>query len=479
MNDIRKALDLAVPVQRVWAFLTDPQKLSGWLMDCDLSPTPGAKFEFTSPASGRWDGIIHCEIQDVIENERISYTWCANDIGVTTLVTFDLKPIPGGTRLTLTHAGFKDAAGGATGRHAAGWTECLKALCLAILGRSPDYDWSELQITYFVDASIQEVYRLWSTAEGMTSFWADEVTLTDSAGEVRSGNVEYENGDRLHLVFPTLGETDLEILNIENNKFVLFSFGEDYGWVHVSLSTESQRTRVVLRQFGMSDDTESRWEVHANARGWWIANLMNIQSVLVHGQDLRVREPASASGLGALYQPNNQAAPRQAAPRPHDWSSFDVHLYIAAAPEKVLDYWQSTEGIKEFFIAEMTVYEDNHDKVNHSHLMPGNRYSWRGIHDYSGEGVFLDTTNESVTFTFGEHWEVRVSVTPLGDGTRLHLRQFGMDNDDNTRVQGTLNCRSCWIYFLVNLKSVAESGNDLRDQNPSTADAISVGFNRS
>ena len=34
-------------------------------------------------------------------------------------------------------------------------------------------------------------------------------------------------------------------------------------------------------------------------------------------------------------------------------------------------------------------------------------------------------------------------------------------------------------YKLVNLKSVVESGNDLRDQNPATADAISVGFNLS
>ena len=491
MNEVRRAIHLAAPVNRVWAFLTDPEKLSAWLMDSDFSPTPGTKFKFTSPPSGRWDGTIHCEVQDVIENERISYTWCANDIGVTTIVTFDLEATHQGTHLTLTHVGFEEAAGGAAGRHAAGWAGCLNALRVAMLGKSPDYDWSEFQVTYFVQASIGEVYQLWATADGMTRFWPDEVTVLDTHGEARAGNAEYEYGDRLHLVFPTRTDTDLEILSLEADKFVLFSFGEGYGWVHVDLSTESstegQRTRIVLRQFGMPDDAESRWEVHANARGWWIAALMNIQSVLVHGNDLRVREPATASGLGALYQLDNDAAPRS-----HDKSSFDVHLYMDAAPAEVLRYWQTAEGLTRFFIAEMTARNDPGDEVNASMLTPGTTltmltrmltpgtsYSWRGIHDYAGEGQFLQITEESVEFSFGGRYQVGVSVTPQGSGTCLHLRQSGIGDDESEQVNGSLNCRSCWIYFLVNLKSVIEFGIDLRDQNPATADAISVGFNRS
>ncbi|MCZ6641057.1 MAG: SRPBCC domain-containing protein [Gammaproteobacteria bacterium] len=473
MNEVRRAIHLAAPVQRVWAFLTDPQKLSTWLMDSDFSTTPGARFKFTSPPSGRWDGTIHCEIKDVIENERISYTWCANDIGETTLVTFDLEPSHNGTRLTLTHEGFEKTIGGASGRHDAGWSGCLKALRIAVLGSSLDYDWSEFQITYFVDASIQEVFGLWATAHGMARFWADEVTAIDTDGQARSGNAIYDNGDRIHLRFPTQAETELEILNVERDKFILFSFGEDYGWVHVSLTLEGGRTRVVLRQFGMPDDTESHWEVHANARGWWVFNLMNIQSVLVHGYDLRVREPASANGLGALYQLSNEAVPKF-----HDWTLFDVHLYMDATPADVLRYWQTVDGLTQFFIAEMTACHDNHDEVGDSALVPGSRYRWHGIHDYHGEGQFLRITDESVEFTFGPY-RVEVSVMPLGAGTRLHLRQSGIGGENNERVQGTLNCRSCWIYFLVNLKSLVETRIDLRDKNPATADAISVGFNRS
>ena len=507
MNEVRRAILLAAPVERVWAFLTDPQKLSTWLMDSDFSPTAGTKFKFTSPPSGRWDGTIHCEVQDVIENERISYTWCANDIGVTTMVTFDLEATYDGTRLSLTHVGFDEAMGGAAGRHAAGWAGCLNALRVAMLGGSADYDWSEFQVTYFVEAPIGDVYRLWATADGMTRFWPDEVSVVDTHGEARPGNAEYDNGDQVHLVFPTQGETDLEILNIERDKFILFSFGEEYGWVQVAFSTEAHRTRIVLRQFGIPDEPESRWEVHANARGWWIAALMNIQSVLVHGNDLRVRDPATASGLGALYRPSNDVAPRS-----HDWTSFDVYLYMDAAPAEVLRYWQTVEGFTQFFVAEMTARNENGDEVSDAMLTPGTRdgtrdggdamltpgtrmltpgttstrmltpgtrYRWRGIHDYAGEGQFLEITDESVVFTFGGRYHVRVRVTPQGTGTCLHLRQSGIGEEEGEQVNGSLNCRSCWIYFLVNLKSVIEFGTDLRDRNPATADAISVGFSRS
>ena len=125
----------------------------------------------------------------------------------------------------------------------------------------------------------------------------------------------------------------------------------------------------------------------------------------------------------------------------------------------------------------MTAHQNNGDEVNVSTLETGSRYNWRGIHNYSCEGQFLQVTDKAVEFTFGADYSVAVSVTPVGSGTRLHLRQSGIGQDDREQTHGTLNCRSCWIYFLVNLKSVVESSNDLRDRNPATADAISVGYN--
>ena len=41
--------------------------------------------------------------------------------------------------------------------------------------------------------------------------------------------------------------------------------------------------------------------------------------------------------------------------------------------------------------------------------------------------------------------------------------QSNIPTEDTGRVESHLNCRSCWIYYLLNLKSVLEHGTDLRD----------------
>lgn len=473
MNEIRKIVDLSASTTRVWAFLTEPEKIATWLMDCDLACQPGATFTFTAPAAGRWDGKVHCEVRDVIEFERISYTWCANDIGVVTLVTFDIEPHAGGTRLTLVHRGLEGAGGGAAGRHVAGWTRCLRALEVAVSDERPAYDWSEFQITYHVDAAIDDVFALWSTADGMKRFWGDAVSASDEGGRGRAGSETYQNGDRVRIGFSTHNETDLEILGIAHNQFVLFSFGSDYGWVRVGLEPDGKRTRIVLKQFGLPTDGACAWHVHANARGWWIANLLNIQSVLVHGHDLRVREPGCEAHLATLFSPD--AKPDAAT---HDWTAFDVYLYVDAEPRAVMDRWRSTSGLASFFIHSMTLGDHRGVSTDSAAITAGDHYRWQWIHGHSLEGEFIAVDENRIEFTFGADYRVCVSAAPAGRGTLLRLHQSGMADEEQERIHGSLNCRSCWVYFLVNLKSVVEHGCDLRDPNPLTADAISVAYNQ-
>ena len=475
MNDIRKNLFLAAPIERVWTFLTDRERLAQWLMESDLAePQEGTRFAFTEEPSGSWDGKIYCEVKEIIELERIAYSWNANDIGAETLVTFSLEAVDDGTRLTLTHSNLDSAAGGALGRHSAGWHNALKSLATSIEGsKQPGYDWSVFQITYFVKAPLPAVYSLWSTAAGMQKFWADDVSCVDENDVRRDENEDYRNGDKLTLRFPTDTGTELEILNIEKDKFVLFSFGENYGWVHVALSPEGDRTQIILKQFGMPEEGDSPWQVHANARGWWIANLINIKSVLQYGNDLRVRSPDTSSGLGPQFRPNGAPAPAH-----HDWTSFDVYLEIDAPPESVINHWRSASGLTQFFIAEMAVTDpDNTVRKSDALIEQGDGYQWHFLHDYTGEGQFLESSESLVRFTFGKIFQVDVTVTPSANGTLLHLKQDGMTDIMNDRVHASLNCRCCWINFIVNLKSVIEHGIDLRDHNSVTTDSVSVGYN--
>jgi uncharacterized protein YndB with AHSA1/START domain len=467
-------IHLAAPIDRVWEHLTDRRKLAQWLMESDMSAEAGSRFTFTAAPSGSWDGRIHCVVKDAVKPTLLSFTWNANDIGVETLVTFRLLEVDGGTRLTLTHERFDGAMPGAEGRHAAGWTLVLGSLRTALCGRDPAYDWSAFQITSLVEAPVTEVFRLWSTPGGLRRFWADQVGCTAPDGRVREDSHPFRNGDRIDLVFPTASSTTLEIINIERDKFVAFRFGRDYGWVRVTLSEEAGRTRIVLRHFGLPSDGEAPWEVHANARGWWIFNLLNLKSVLLHGRDMRVRDPAAASGLGARYLPGDGTEPA-----PHDWTCFDVYLYVEAPPEGVLSRWCTARGIESFFVGEARHRDESgKERAPDAPVAAGDEYEWRGLHGFVMKGRILEAAAGRIAFTFGSRYQVEVTAEPHGSGSLLRLHQRGMADDAQERVDGSLNCRSCWIYFLTTLKGQAENGIDLRDRNPATADSISVGFNR-
>ena len=82
-----------------------------------------------------------------------------------------------------------------------------------------------------------------------------------------------------------------------------------------------------------------------------------------------------------------------------------------------------------------------------------------------------------MAFTFG-NMRVSVRFASMGDQTELHLVQTEIADTDEGRVMGHLNCRSCWIFFIVNLKSVLGTGRDLRDANPDRVSAIEEAVGR-
>ena len=72
---------------------------------------------------------------------------------------------------------------------------------------------------------------------------------------------------------------------------------------------------------------------------------------------------------------------------------------------------------------------------------------------------------------------VDVRLRDVGGAVEVDLHQTRCATEDPERVRQHLNCRSCWIYFLTNLRSVLAGGPDLRDhEHPNWNDSVSVGF---
>lgn len=101
--------------QAIWKALTTGELMARWLMDpTGFQPVKGTRFTYQTTAAGKWDGTIHCEVLEAVPNERLTYSWVGGDetnegygSRLETVVTFDLSHAEGGTRLRLTHSGFR------------------------------------------------------------------------------------------------------------------------------------------------------------------------------------------------------------------------------------------------------------------------------------------------------------------------------------------------------------------------------------
>ena len=162
----------------------------------------------------------------------------------------------------------------------------------------------------------------------------------------------------------------------------------------------------------------------------------------------------------------------------YDWSQFHVHMYYLAPLDEVFRRFATAAGLESFFIGKAEhEAPDGAPRGRGEIVQPGDTYRWRYVHDFAHDGTFLTVVpNRRVRFTFGD-MPVDVGFRAVGDATEVDLHQTGCATEDPERAWQHVNCRSCWVYFLTNLRSVLAGGVDLRDrQHPQWNDSVSIGW---
>jgi len=85
---------------KVWQALTVPEMVARWWAPGDIRAEVGHRFEMDM---GQW-GKQPCEVLEVEAERRFSYRFAEPTLN--TIITWELTPEGGGTRLTLIHQGF-------------------------------------------------------------------------------------------------------------------------------------------------------------------------------------------------------------------------------------------------------------------------------------------------------------------------------------------------------------------------------------
>ena len=98
----------------VWEALTDDDRLEEWLAeDVELDPVEGGELS-TRDGEDERSGVV----ETVVEGERLSFTWARPGGEDPSRVSFEIEPVPEGTRLVVTEtriAGPTGSAGIASG----------------------------------------------------------------------------------------------------------------------------------------------------------------------------------------------------------------------------------------------------------------------------------------------------------------------------------------------------------------------------
>lgn len=109
MNSITKTIELAAPVSKVWAAVTDSQQFCVWFrakLDGPFVVGQTVRGHSTYPGHEDAQFVIHVK---AMEPERyFAFTWPASmESDVETLVEFTLEAVEGGTRLRVVESGFE------------------------------------------------------------------------------------------------------------------------------------------------------------------------------------------------------------------------------------------------------------------------------------------------------------------------------------------------------------------------------------
>ncbi len=161
----------------------------------------------------------------------------------------------------------------------------------------------------------------------------------------------------------------------------------------------------------------------------------------------------------------------------YPWDKFSLTFYYPVPREKLFTAWSTAKGLESFFIEEASfINEEGLSRAADERIQASDRYEWKWRHDFAVNGQIQSLIgNEELSFSFGS-MNVRLRFFDSDQGSGVHLEQSDIPDNPDGLVMGHLNCRSCWTFFMTNLKSVLINGTDLRDQDPTTVSSMEVGY---
>ena len=137
------------------------------------------------------------------------------------------------------------------------------------------------------------------------------------------------------------------------------------------------------------------------------------------------------------------------------FDSFQLRILVDKPVDEVFWAWANVEAVSRWFVkAEYAPAPVNE----------GSRYRWTWAEGTVEEGEFTQVEPAHIlAFTFSDHASVVVRFGEVDGRCKVQLEQHHTHDREEERQSFYVSCLQGWTFYLTNLKSVLESGNDLRE----------------
>lgn len=152
-----------------------------------------------------------------------------------------------------------------------------------------------------------------------------------------------------------------------------------------------------------------------------------------------------------------------------DWSRFTVNLPMDISKDKIEASWLSQAELEKWFLklAEFKTRNGEHRKKEEK-IEPGDQYRWQWYgwpESVEEHGEILNPQgDEFLRFIFGKAGTVSVKIVEEHGRTILRLVQENIPQDEYSKMNFHVGCKTGWTFYMLNLKSILQDGPDLRNK---------------
>ena len=144
---------------------------------------------------------------------------------------------------------------------------------------------------------------------------------------------------------------------------------------------------------------------------------------------------------------------------------FTLKIWVKSDVDQLRRAWTNSDELQRWFLSKASYFDQAGEEVKEA--VEGGSYRWEWIEGTSDEAKVIILEDHTLLFGwFSGKGTVKVEFEPQGHETLVRLTQEMREGTPNEILEAQLDCKTGWVFFLTNLKSVFEGGIDLRETEP-------------